>query len=409
MSRTIASATERQTRIAGWEQSVLEQLHVGVVARNWIATFAVWALLCLGVKRLTWLGKSAEATESIDRWLVDKFGIGNIVECPFDPEEERQLTVPLGSCGLILSCSESAGVAEVSRKYAQHRNIPWVGSRLAAGGQVWWTLCQSGHVEEVPEGSNVVVAGMATAALASEYVVSQTAYREGLEPSEGSVGLPRTPSGNRIKRIILVGAGGVGSVAAVGLLAACEGQGVELHVVDDDMVEHSNRNRQFFTHEDASEQRPKADALRLHLSEIFPLAKISSEVTRVGPSNSAVPWIPDAIVSAVDNAVTRLVLQELAYELGCPLVQGATSVHGAEARVQLANGQKLDEQMLGALSDACERECVPRTGSCGEPSYVTPSLLAGAFVVTQVLRLPNVGSTLAWRAGGQVIERESIS
>jgi hypothetical protein len=213
-----------------------------------------------------------------------------------------------------------------------------------------------------------------------------------------------TPGSNRRGNVVLVGVGGIGVYGA--LLAAQAG--FRLGLVDLDHVEESNLNRQgLFTPQDAAQRVPKAEAAEKALLRLFPRAQITSWVTRLDRSSKdrLTAFKPSILVSAVDNAATRLVLQALGQELGVPVVQGGTDLFAADCFTQEVGGPLLDAQMHGALSEAAVREqSQPRRhGTCAaDPSYVVPGMMSGALIahrMTQALELYHGLGPIRWRAG----------
>src|SRR5262249_5648614 len=144
-------------------------------------------------------------------------------------------------------------------------------------------------------------------------------------------------------------------------VAAAFGDQVHLRLWDFDRVAPENLNRQaLFTEQDARAQAPKADAALRSLGRIFPRVRLVSEVSRIGPQDAgrlaALVPRPTAILSAVDNAATRLVLQQLGHEQDLPVIQGGTATFAADCFTQTVGGPLLDDQMHGALSTAAARE-----------------------------------------------------
>jgi hypothetical protein len=200
----------------------------------------------------------------------------------------------------------------------------------------------------------------------------------------------------------------VGVWAAVAL-AAAYGERLHLRLWDFDQVSTENLNRQaLFTEHDALAESPKADAARRSLARLFPRAGLSSQVVRVGPEHAAMIAAlsprPTAIFSAVDNAATRLVLQNLGRDVGLPVIQGGTATFAADCFTQMVGGPLLDDQMHGALTSAAARESheIRQRGRCAvDASYVVPGMLAGAFMAYRLGQLGQADSLAAmrWRLG----------
>jgi hypothetical protein len=202
---------------------------------------------------------------------------------------------------------------------------------------------------------------------------------------------------------MVVGCGGIGVYLA--LMLALE-SGYSLTLVDDDRVEESNLNRQgLFTREDVVSRRSKSMAAADRIRDLVPNAVVRGLHARVDESFS--PWMselqPDLICSAVDNASSRLVLQELGTKHSLPVVQGGTSLHAADCFTQPVGGPTLDEQMQGALTRAVADESARRRGGCAiDPMYVIPGMVCAAMMACRTIQVNELYRGLPpmrWRAG----------
>lgn len=121
-------------------------------------------------------------------------------------------------------------------------------------------------------------------------------------------------------RVVLVGAGGLGSPAAFYLAAAGIGH---LRVVDDDVVERSNLQRQIL-HVDAACGQPKVESAQQRLSAINPGICVEPVKTRVDAGNVAgLVADADVVLDGADNFAVRQVLNAACIALAKPLVYGA--------------------------------------------------------------------------------------
>ena len=131
-------------------------------------------------------------------------------------------------------------------------------------------------------------------------------------------------------RVLLVGAGGLGSPAAYYLAAAGVGQ---LLIADDDVVDRSNLQRQVL-HTEARIGMPKVESAALALSALNPRVHIETRRLRVGADNvDALVAGVDVVVDGADNFAARYVLNDACVRLGKPLVYGA--VHRFEGQVSV--------------------------------------------------------------------------
>ncbi|HSR64055.1 MAG TPA: molybdopterin-synthase adenylyltransferase MoeB [Xanthomonadaceae bacterium] len=131
-------------------------------------------------------------------------------------------------------------------------------------------------------------------------------------------------------RVLLVGAGGLGSPAAFYLAAAGVGT---LRLVDDDVVDRSNLQRQIL-HADARIGMPKVESAAQALSALNPRTRIEAMRERVTGGNvEAVLDGVDVVVDGADNFPARYLLNDACVKLGKPLVYGA--VHRFEGQVSV--------------------------------------------------------------------------
>ncbi len=121
-------------------------------------------------------------------------------------------------------------------------------------------------------------------------------------------------------RVAIVGCGGLGSVNAMYLAAAGTGT---LRIIDRDMVELSNLNRQLLHWSKDIGVSKVASALE-KLSQLNPEVQVETVCTEVTAEN-ALPLISgcDVVVDALDSLPARLIVNQAAVAGGIPLVHGA--------------------------------------------------------------------------------------
>ncbi len=124
----------------------------------------------------------------------------------------------------------------------------------------------------------------------------------------------------RAARVALVGAGGLGSPAALYLAAAGVGH---ITLIDDDRVERSNLQRQVL-HRDADIGRPKVDSGRATLLALNPDIEVVPVQQRLQADNVEVLLAGhDVIVDGSDNFATRYLVNDACVALQLPMVYGA--------------------------------------------------------------------------------------
>ena len=129
-------------------------------------------------------------------------------------------------------------------------------------------------------------------------------------------------------RVLVVGAGGLGSPACLYLAAAGVGC---LGVMDGDQVETSNLQRQvLYTTADVG--RGKSDAARERLQALNPHVEVVAHPERLSTGNSTEIFSGyDVVVDASDNFPTRYLVNDTCVAMGKPDVYG--SVHRFEGQV----------------------------------------------------------------------------
>jgi len=191
-------------------------------------------------------------------------------------------------------------------------------------------------------------------------------------------------------RVLLVGAGGLGSPVALYLAAAGVGT---LGLVDFDTVDLSNLQRQIL-HGSAGIGSSKIDSARDRLRDINPNVKLDSYETRLTASNALeIAQGYDLIVDGTDNFATRYLVNDTSVLLGIPNVYG--SVYRFEGQASV----------FGAPDGPCYR-CLFRepppphlVPSCAEGGVlgVIPGLV-GTIQATEAIKLLlGLGDTLVGR------------
>jgi len=195
-------------------------------------------------------------------------------------------------------------------------------------------------------------------------------------------------------RVLLVGAGGLGSPAGFYLAAAGVGT---LRLVDDDRVDRSNLQRQIL-HTEASIGQPKVESAVQALRALNPRTRIEAVQARVAPENVE-PLLADVdvVIDGSDNFMTRYLLNDACVHLSKPLVYGA--VHRFEGQASVFDAGR----HRGALP--CYRCLFPEPPSAAEaPNCAEAGVLGvlpgviGLLQATEALKLLlGIGDSLAGR------------
>jgi len=121
-------------------------------------------------------------------------------------------------------------------------------------------------------------------------------------------------------RVLVVGAGGLGSPVVQYLAAAGVGT---LGIADDDVVERSNLQRQVI-HADADVGRPKVESAREFVEAQNPDVTVETHETRVTADNvEGFLADHDVVVDGSDNFATRYLVNDACTLAGVPFAHGA--------------------------------------------------------------------------------------
>ena len=191
-------------------------------------------------------------------------------------------------------------------------------------------------------------------------------------------------------RVLVVGAGGLGSAAAVYLASAGIGH---LTVADDDEVDLSNLQRQIL-HRQRDVGRAKVDSARDTLTGINPDISVTPLRARLDSERlSALVEQVDLVVDGSDNFATRFAVNAACVQQRTPLVSGAAI--------------RLEGQIAafdpGRADSPCYR-CLYREGeepdqTCTENGILAPVVgVIGSLQALEAIKLLlNLGETLCGR------------
>jgi len=131
-------------------------------------------------------------------------------------------------------------------------------------------------------------------------------------------------------KVLLLGAGGLGSPTALYLAAAGVGT---IGIVDDDVVDLSNLQRQI-VHSNARIGEPKVDSAQQAINELNPDVDVVKYQTRLDASNiMEIIEGYDVIVDGVDNFPTRYLLNDATVRLQIPVV--SASILGFDGQISV--------------------------------------------------------------------------
>jgi adenylyltransferase/sulfurtransferase len=191
-------------------------------------------------------------------------------------------------------------------------------------------------------------------------------------------------------KVLVIGAGGLGSPALLYLAAAGVGT---LGIVDDDDVDLSNLQRQII-HGVGDVGRPKIESARDAIKELNPLVNVQLHNVRLDSSNALELFAGyDLILDGADNFATRYLVNDAAAILGKPYVWG--SIFRFDGQVSVF-WEKHGPSYRDLYPEAPPAGSVP---SCGEGGVFGMLCAAvGSLMVTEAVKLiTGVGRSMLGR------------
>lgn len=201
-------------------------------------------------------------------------------------------------------------------------------------------------------------------------------------------------------RVLVLGAGGLGSPAAFYLAAAGVGH---LRIADDDVVDRSNLQRQIL-HTDASVGEPKVHSAYTRLLALNPHLDVQPVQARVTSDNiDALLDGVDVVLDGSDNFPLRYLLNDACIKHGLPLVYGAVERFSGQVSVFDAGRQRGQAPCYRCLfPEPPPPQFAPNCAEAGVLG-VLPGMV-GLLQATEVLKLllgigePLVGRLLSFDA-----------
>ena len=332
----------------------------------------------------------------------------DIISHPFDPNF-------IGRIDALLDLTNSPESKAMTRGYASRERIFYISSssseyKAAVEITVWddrlGSLLTNKH--EAFEDYRGVAQGTATSAVASAIILdearkkivkvdgdelkgcfieyaSYAGNRFYFKPAglSGIVKAERLACRKREGRVLVVGAGGIGTYAALSLSQA----GVPIDLYDGDSIDPTNLNRQVFYY--GMVGKNKALVLKKRLQNLFScrINAFARDFTEKDIDN-----FPKylAMISCVDNPGSKLLLNRAALENDVPLID--TGVTAFSARLEAFVPGTNDCISCRRGKSYGEREGVPEScASIAVPNIVMCNALIGAMAAEEVLNFQKTG------------------
>jgi len=195
-------------------------------------------------------------------------------------------------------------------------------------------------------------------------------------------------------RVLVIGAGGLGSPAGFYLAAAGVGH---LRIADDDVVDRSNLQRQIL-HTEARVGEPKVLSARAALAALSPRTQVEAVAERVTAANvERLLRDVDVVLDGADNFPARYLLNDACVKLGKPMVYGAVQRFEGQVSVFDAGRHRGERPCYRCLFP--EPPPPAFAPNCSEAGVlgVLPGVI-GLLQATEVLKLLlGIGEPLAGR------------
>eukprot|EP01112_Ceratiomyxa_fruticulosa_P010943 TRINITY_DN2923_c0_g1_i1.p1 TRINITY_DN2923_c0_g1~~TRINITY_DN2923_c0_g1_i1.p1 ORF type:complete len:400 (-),score=94.99 TRINITY_DN2923_c0_g1_i1:38-1237(-) len=207
----------------------------------------------------------------------------------------------------------------------------------------------------------------------------------------------------RNKSVIIVGLGGIGSVAAE-MLTRC-GVG-KLLLFDYDTVEIANMNRLFFRPEQAGLKKTDAAAQTLssinpdvifetHAYNITTVQNFEHFVKCIKTGGVVKDTFVDLILGCVDNFEARMTINQACCELGRPWIESGVSENAISGHIQyITPGETACFQCAPPLivASGIDERTLKREGVCAASLPTTMGIVAGILVQNALKFLLTFGS-----------------
>lgn len=179
-------------------------------------------------------------------------------------------------------------------------------------------------------------------------------------------------------RVLVCGAGGLGSTVIVNLAALGAGT---IGLVDGDIVEPSNLNRQFI-HKNFSIGSEKVDSARVWIENFNPEIKVETYNTRLDDKNY--PEITknyDILADCTDSFKSKFLLNDISIETQKPLVHAGVTGFNGQVMTIIPGLTPCLRCVLGNLTDEDLETYTPK-------GVVSPAVsLAGSIQSMEILKL----------------------
>jgi molybdopterin/thiamine biosynthesis adenylyltransferase len=382
---------DRQLRIDGWNQDVLENATIGVVGDDdLLASLYIMSASALGINKVIALAPSLNAIlVETGQKLNPRFVLTHLEGFYTHPV----LGEIFKTCNLIVDLSRYGVANKLLLEKGFRENIPIIRSFCYENdkeqgfkiytymkGREWQELERIISPYNLPNDHfddgvlDTIIAGIALEETKNILMCQEASEdlilyrRKKLSTSENQA------------NILVVGSGALGIFVGLGL--AYSGFR-HITFMDPDVVEETNLNRQVFFYDTVGKN--KAETLSKRLNASF---RIESKARVVYFNNETGIEPYDVVFDCVDNFETRIVLSEACKQQAKVMISGGTSADAGQVVIyNPGNGGATPSELLGLYDIVAKREVETyhreRTGCIyrPDPSVIMTNQIIGGFMV----------------------------
>lgn len=358
---------DRQERIPGWQQEKLSRAKITVIGSDRLSDLLLVDLLSLGIGNITRIGQS------------DFFDFDKINPQVYLEQRDEQLASQymaksvLEDSDIIINSSNEERTNHFSREAAKFHNKVHFSAFCDKNS---FTLGLSSDFSASSSDYEGAEQGIFPSLIASGILADE--IRKRLMPLENDLLLTELkqtfPDGKGMeKRVIQIGAGAIGTFSAISLINL----GADLTLVDFDVIEETNLNRQFLFYN--ANGRNKAITLKERLQK-YSKREIKVREEKIGEDFD--PSGFDYVFCCVDNNLARYHINRACAKYKVPFINGGSSINAGQASSYLPGKTRcLDCQTGFKLSEATNP--VKRSsGACFQPSLIIPNQVVAGMMLS---------------------------
>lgn len=401
----------RQKMIEGWNQEKLEKLHIGVIGVDYLSQFLLSALAGLGVGHgnhhgcvtLYGFGKVKDddiknyplfleakegenKTDALEK-IIKKIN-PHVQVCGINSElPEECLKLFFDDVDLLVETTNNPKLKKTLSDYSRKNNKPLIDARAnessyeiffpqARRKNYYFTECKQGVI------SSLIAAGIIAEEVRKFFMPLETDIESTTDHL--TYKLFKKNSDRKYfpdKQLLFVGAGAL-NVFSV-LVAAL--YGFKIDVVDPDIIESSNLNRQIYFYDSVGKN--KATVLKQRLSKLnsnirsFPVKFDEKFLKKYFKRNK-----PDVIVGGVDNWETRALLNYVSLKYKIPYVDGGTDYNSGRVVTTYPEKTACLDCVMG-VNELAEKEKSSRSCDRELPSVIMSNMITAGLAMSEVLKV----------------------